>query len=295
MPDSSYSSAGPNITVKALLKRPALIARAVKDASQLRFIGEALFDSNYNADGGSVSYSKVTSNFMDDDVGVVAEGAEYPVAGMQDEVALESTLKYGLKTPITQEAVERNQLGVMTRAIRRLRNQMVRALDNSALQLLLNAPEIPVLAAGAVWDKSSTTIFDDIYQAVEMVNSPKVGGESYVANTLVVAESVYTQLLTNGDIRDAFDSLPANERPIVSGHLNNLGNLAVISTPYMPDDTKAFVLARKDVGGIADERPLEVRVLGLDEDTDRYWIKCRRLTAMFITDPGACVRITGVK
>lgn len=285
-------------TVKDFIKQPQLIQKALEEVTQNEFIAESLFQGGYSAEGGAVSYMESPNRFMEDADGedlAIAEASEYPELFQHDKLETARVRKYALASYVTFEAVERNQLGLLARAVTRMRNTMVQAVDANVLNMLRNNSKIGRYTAAGAWGPSATTIFDDIFEAVALVEDVRQSGGTYTADTLVVSNSTYTKLLRNKEVREAMrDSRPNNQNaPEYSGSVGQLGGLSILRSPWMFDDV-AFVLQRGAIGGIADEVPLTVKPVERDEARDIYWLRAKRLTVAFVTDPGAIRIIEGI-
>lgn len=294
-----YSNDTAPRTVKYFIKQPALIEKALREVSQGEFIAESLFQGGFSADGGTVRYMETPNRFMEDSDSedlAIAEASEYPELFQNDTEEQANTRKYALASYVTFEAVDRNQLGLLARAMTRMRNTMVKAVDGAVLGMLRNNSKIGHYTAAAAWSSTATTIFDDLFEVVGQINDPKVSGDAYNADTLVVSNTTYTKLQRNKEIRDAMrDSRPSNQGAIeYSGQVGELAGLTILRSPWMFDDI-AFVLERGTIGGIADEVPLTLKPVERDEARDVYWLRAKRLTAAFVSDPGAIRIIEGIQ
>lgn len=286
----SYSGMG-TITVDAFLKRPDLLFRRLTDISKKGFIVDALLQTGYNADGGVVPYTRSESIYMDADPKEIAEGSEYPIVGQPIPVQYaEPAHKYGFKTFVTEEAVRRSQLPELERALVRLRNSMIKFIDGQFLARVIADPDIQTRAAAAPWTVSASTIDDDIENSRADVRGQL---EGYEVDTIVAHISKQTVLNLNTDLRNAFVGSKAPDNPIFTGHVGSMMGVDFLFTPNIASNT-VLVLQRKVIGGIADEVPMEIKTLPFDFDTDRYWMRSRRVTATFLQEPKALVKLTGV-
>lgn len=298
-----YSKGNQQITVEALLKRPDVLTRELTDIAKKGFLVDALLEGGYNAAGGAVPYTVSASIYLDRNVRKMAEGTEYPIAGQTDVQAEVKTTKYGLATFITEEAVIRNQIGELNRSLRRLKNTMVRDIDTDFITKVLADTNIQTSTASnqtgstgvAVgWTPTSEVIFDDLAEAIGAIAGQE---EGYEPDTLLVTRNTYTKLLRNKEVRKAFEGNWNDQAPpMYTGQMQRLMGLdiMVIGSASGVSNDVALVLQRKVIGGIADEIPLQIREPKFDDSRDVYWIRGRRLSATFLQEPKAIMKISGV-
>lgn len=291
-----YSNNYPARTVKDFVKQPRLIERAVSKQVQQWFIGEQLFNTNYNAQGGAVSYQESVNQFTDDHDSedlAIAEGSEYPMVYQSDQQQIERTQKFAVSGMLTFEAEEHNQLGELARLTTRMSNTVVEYFDSWIFKMLSNNSKVRSHVAPARWDVPTTTsIINDIITAVNMVED-RQNDEVYTANLIVMNRNLATQLVLNEAIQKMYERMPANERPEFGGEIGKLAGLRIMQSPYVPAG-EVYVMEKGTIGGIADEWPWKMKPLERDEARDRYILRGRRRTAAFLTDPNAIVKITGV-
>lgn len=293
----TYSNNYPEMTVKEFVKQPQLIERAVDKSVQKWFVGEQLFDKNYSASGGAVSYQEAVSQYTDDHGSedlAIAEGAEYPLVYQSDKQEIVRTQKFAISGMLTFEAEEHNQLGELRRLTTRMSNTIVEYFDKTAFNLLRTNSRIRDVVAAAAWDvPTTTTIINDIIRAKNQVQD-RTDDVVYRANTIVINENLMNLLYLNEQIRQLYDESSQNQRPEFGGEIGSLVGLKIIQSPYVPDD-QVFVLEQGRIGGIADEWPWKMKPIERDEARDRYILRGRRRSAIFLTDHNAVTRITGVK
>lgn len=286
-------------TVSDYLKQPTLIEKTLTVVSERKFISESLFTPGFNADGGAVAYQESVNKYMDEGaVGLsedfaIAEGSEYPQVYMSDVgPQIQKTKKYAIESWITFEDEDRNQLGVLARATTRMMNTMVKQLDTVTMNMLLTNSKIRDYTAAGAWATTTYAyIFDDLLEAKGMVEDEQTAGGEYIADTLVVSNNTFTKMLRNNGIRELYKEVDqAAQSPYFTGTMGSLAGLTILKTPYMTDDY-AFVLKKGEIGGIADEVPLTMKPPFRDESVDKTFLRAKRLTVAFLTDPGAIVRV----
>lgn len=286
-------------TVKDFLKQPELIQETINQLGQNEYLAESLFRGGWNAQGGQVAFMESRNRFMDEvDANTdlaIAEGSEFPEFYQSEEQQRANTRKYALSTWITFEDEWRNQLGALADAAVRIRNTMVRQIDGIAHQVIANHPRIEAVPASSAsgWSPDATTIFDDIFLAQEQLEEPGNSGDVYNADTLLVSNRTYTNLLRNADIRASREELPPNYQPIFTGDMGIIAGLRILKSPNMDNDT-AYVMQRGSLGGIADEVPFTLKPPERNEGNERIYLRAKRHTVAFITNPGSLIKITGV-
>lgn len=291
-----YSNNYPARTVRDFVKQPKLIERAVDTSVQKWFIGEQLLDSGYNAQGGAVSYQEAVAQFTDDHGSedlAIAEGAEYPLVYQSDKQEIERTQKFAISGILTFEAEEHNQIGELRRLTTRMANTVVSYFDTAVFDMLRTNSRIRQIVAAAPWDVPTTSgVINEIITAVNMVQDRQLD-TVYRADAIVMNEQLVNQLKLNAQIQDLYKEESMSSRPEFGGQVGTLAGLTILQSPYVPRN-EAYVLEKGRIGGIADEWPWKMKPLERDEARDRYVLRGRRRSAMFLTDHNAIVRISGV-
>jgi hypothetical protein len=288
-------------TVKQYLKEPTLIRDSINALAADQFITESLFTQGYNAQGGAVKYmQEAVKKYVEEgyDPGEdfsIAEGTEFhQVYQTEPAEVVERVKKYAIEGWITYEDEDRNQLGSLARLTQRMMNTMVQYFDSTALNMLATNSNVQTLTRTARWDLTTTpSIIDDIMIAAEMLaDTTLTGGESYNANTLVVSRKTYGFLRRNKEIQNMFDSDdgPASTDLRFGGQVSSLAGIPLLVSPFMRNDM-AFVMERGTIGGIADEVPLTLLPIERVARFERIYVRAKRLTVAFLTDPKAMVRI----
>lgn len=288
------------ITVKQFLKEPTLIRDAINQLAADKFITESLFTQGYNAQGGAIKYMQQRKKYveeMDDENQdfSIDEGTEFhQVYQTEPGEVIESVRKHAIEGWVTFEDESRNNLGALASLTQRMVNSMQKYFDKSALNRLAADGNVQVLNRTANWHvTTTTTILDDIMNAADMAADESLtGSESYDVDALVVSRRTYGYLRRNSSIQDLFEK--GDQRsPKFGGELANLAGIPVLVSPWMRNDM-AFALQRGTIGGIADEVPLTVKPVERDEATERIYVRIKRLTVAFLTDPKALVRIQNI-
>ncbi len=265
--------------------------------AQRNFITESLFTPGFSAEGGAIAYHESVNQYteegmVDNEDFAIAEGAEFHQVYASDVgPQVQRVKKYGIEAWITFEDERRNNLGVLPRLTTRMMNTMVKHLDTVTLNMLLTNTKIRNKTAGGPWATPTYAgLYDDLLQVVGMVNNEETAGGNYQADTLVVSYNTYANLIRNTSLRDLYIAAGKDDNPYFTGQMGSIAGLDVLWSPHMTDDY-AFVLDKGEIGGIADEEPLQMKPLEKDESRERYILRAKRLTVAFLSDPGAIVRV----
>ncbi len=285
-------------TVRDFIANPTMIKQALEIATANGFIAESLFTQGYTAAGDAVAYHVSQNKFVNEDADnaedfAVAEGQE-PHQVYQSDTGPETARvkKYYIEGWVTYEEEELNQLGALKRLTTRMRNTMVKKLDGAAMNMLLTNSKIRNYTTGGAWATPTYTgIWDDLLNIQAMINTERLAGGDYRADTLACSENTFNNLLRNQGIREMFKEQDrAAQAPYYTGTMGSLGALTILTTDHMSDDF-VFVLDKGEIGGIADARPLTLKPIEDDQRRERYFIRMVRRTVAFLTDPGAIVRV----
>lgn len=291
------SQAGQDITVDAFLKQPDLVLHRMMDISEKGFIVDALLQTGYQAESGQVAYTRSESIYLAGDPEEVPEFGEYPVVPPTDLQRLtELARKYGLMTPLSEEAVKYSIFPEVEKALVKLKNTIVRYVDGLFMGRIRDDTGILTHAATAAWLYNTVTVGLDVETARGKIRDVN---EGYEADTLVINTTKLPALSANTTIGTAYNGNMADQNPIFTGQVGSLWGLDIMHTPNLvnSDGTPAnyaLLMQRRMIGGIADENPLAAKSLPFNEWNDTVWLKGRRKVATFLTDPKAVCKITGI-
>src|SRR4051794_38924521 len=174
----------PQLTVDALLKRPTLIARALTALTSKRFVADYIFSHGTpdQVAGGAAWYERSENIYPDRGAEEVGVRSEFPRSGWTEAILTALVKKYGLEIPISFEAIRRNQIDQIQRALRKLANAVTKFVDTQAMSLLTTDPAIQTAAAAATWTASATTIISDLANARKLIADQD---EGYEGDTLI--------------------------------------------------------------------------------------------------------------
>lgn len=281
---------GDQLSISVFLNNPAYVQRIVGDLAQQRFLADLIFGSGPAATAGAVQFDQVTATdlFLSRDVKPIRPGAEYPVLADQIPTPLiAATTNWGGRVHITDADVRRNRIDVFRRVLTKLRNTIVRKVDTVAIATLAAAP-ILTYAFGGQWSNTATDIFAGLESARLLVDVLDMG---YELDTLVINPTQNANLLSRADVRQAF-GLTAQESIVRGASVGRILNMDVYFSNRVAAGT-GYLLQRGVVGGISDEVPLNTKTYR-QEDSDKTWVQGGRMFVPYVTDPKACVKLTGL-
>lgn len=294
MADLTYPPLPPSLTGDALaisrfLLMPTFVPRALRSLSQQRFISDVLLSDRVTPKGGAVLFEQTESIFADrTDLDPIAPGGEFPLSTVgRGPAMIAAVLKRGLDTFVTLEDIQRLSFSPVDRALIKLGNSVVRTVDAVAL-LAINVANIQTLAATAAWGGAGSKILLDLLTAKAKI----VGlNQGYLPDTLVIDDFHYATMMNDVTVQTALRREdPTN--PIYTGQMERIGGLDIMVTNNGPDSSGAYVLDRKVLGGMGDERPLTGGSFWLPE-TEKFRLRGLRGTVPFVVEPQACCKVSG--
>lgn len=308
---ATYPGGGPQITVEALMKQPKLIARALTDLTNHRFVADRVFAKGTaeQVAGGASLFQRSESIYPNRDVEEVGVRSRYPRAAWTEALFTANVRKFGLEVPIADEAKRRNQMDIVARAQRKIANGMVKFVDALAMVVLQDTTAgVQTFAGSGDWSTPATDIIFDVARAIALIVDTN---EGYEADTLIVHPNQHLDLMTDLDLRNVFPREGGSPKPaaLTGKAVPFLGLDQVLVTPTATAG-KAVVTAKGVAGTIADEAP------GADEGYSTFqpgpdfapvWAKVyredgvdesivrgARFPAMWLGEPTAVVTITGI-
>jgi hypothetical protein len=302
-PPQGTSYADPILSASRFLSNPSFVARRIQTLGELRYVGSGLLTGRQDTTGGAVGYETVEGLFADKAPETVAPGSEYTMTTVGDGPAgLARVVKSGQDTLVTDEAIKRQNMDPVEKAIRKLVNSQGKAIDGSIISLIASSVTA-TSAAGAVWNTGSPNILRDIMKAKAQVNALNLG---YDPNVLLVDDASFAILASDPVISNAMAREDRNNA-VYSGRFPVIAGLTIVTTntANLPGavGTKAWVLDTNQLGFIATEDLgggyqqagdlVQSKVIRLDEN-DAWRLRARANFAPVVTDPLAGVAITGV-
>lgn len=307
------SGSGANLTVEALLKQPVRISRDLVNLVSKRLVADRLFvhGTPDQVRGGAMQYQLSESIYLDTDVTEeIAAGADWPRTSWTEAVLAELVHQYGLEVLITNLMIRRHQMDQVTRAERKLANNLVRFIDTKAFALLEDSTKGQnTQTSAAAWTIAGTDIIAEVAKAQEAIETVDNGYSGFDGATMVMHTSKRDDLLNNTVLRAA---LPREDKSgqIQTGMMAPFLGLREILFSSRITSTKAIIIDTGVAGTIADEppdssegffaydpgpgfSPIYVKVYEHPESKGQV-VAAGRWPAMALTDPKAITIISGI-
>lgn len=299
---TTYPIAFPASTISTedafrMLNSPALVARRLADMANQRFVSDFLLTGRFEAKGGGIFYADGESLFPSDEPETIAPAGEYPLTVLSEgQLVAAKTLKRGLGSEITDEAIDQQGPGIVDKGLGILANGVIRDVDRIAMGVVES--KITATYASTAW-ASAEAIIAGVLAAQAVGEDIEKG---YNFNTVALKGAQYAKVMS---LFAASGLLPREGgNPIISGSLPaELLGLTWVKAPYMTG-TNPLLIDRDALGGMAESKlpsPEFKRygaslVEGASERTklrDGWTIRARRVTVPVVTNPDAGIRITG--
>jgi hypothetical protein len=295
---------GPRITVNALVKAPLVIRKLILDMLHQQFIVDQILRPAGSTPSGAVVYHESESLYADQDPEIVAEFGEIPATlGSVGTAKVVRAVRRGLSLKISQEMIDEDAIDRVTKQLNQIKNSTTRAWEDTFLALFRTNSAVPTMAATTGAWATATNVRKDIAEAKYLVRNADADSSNgtgqnkfgFDPDTIIISNRIAADLEQNDEMWKLMLSSPlAAENPAYKGELPTmLGNLRLVRSWRMPD-TEAIILQSKVVGGIADARPLRVTPLYEDKPRETWRADVTRKSAMFLDEPRAAIRITGL-
>lgn len=283
---------GDTITVDTLLQQPTRITAFLQDITLQRFILDRLFSSDGGVTGGAVIYDLLTENelYLDRDVEPVAPGSEFPiVTSSRRAPRVAEVEKFGGKYFFTDEARDRNDQSAFRNENIKLGNTIVRKLnaravetlnaaiaDNGGLSEFVGNDWSAAIPGGSNPTAPSGTPAADLARAQLLADQRELG----IAYNIVIVNPVQLnemRLFYGGSLQQM---------------LADNGYDEVYASNRVPVGTAYFV-AEGQLGEMRLEQPLATETWR-EAETQRTWVQASVRPVMFVNNPFAVVRATGL-
>lgn len=289
-PFGAPTIAGTAITVETMLSEPTRITKYLSDLTLQRFIAGRIFSQGGSVTGGAVIYDQVTANdlYTSNDVQHVEPGAEFPIVNQPAGAPKVSQVeKFGGKFFVTDEARDRNDLGVIQRGTQRLANTVVRKTDTRAIEVLEAAvTEHSRTLTGVNWSTAKTT-----------------ANSSLTAASSPAADIINAQLDADQDeLGTVFDLWLVNPIQYANfltfyGATNLAAILASLGVSMESSNRvaagSAYAVDSGNVGEIRFEKPFGTETWR-EQGTERTWVQSSVRPVFAVTNPFAVVKVTGL-
>lgn len=291
---------GDTLTISRFLNSPAMIARAIRELADKRFIADVLLTARQEASGGAIQYGISESSYTDRAPEAVAPGGSYPKAlAVPGAAALAKISKWGQEVDVADESVGRTNLQPIQRNMLKVVNRMVQQVDGLALATI-GAAVTQTQAAAAAWSNASADPFLDCMLAVAQVTALD---EGYEPTALVTTDTLYARLVANQKVIAGLRRESSNT-VTESGQVLKIAGLTLLKTNNLPAGVSAMVADTAQLGGIGYERipspeyegdpanGVETRVYR--DKNDKTVMRARRPVVPFVQEPNSAVKLTGV-
>lgn len=302
-PPATPTISGDNITISRFLNNPDLIARRMRTLLEQRYIADVLLSGRYNVVGGAVQYETGEPLFGNDNPQAVAPGSEYPLTSLPSgAVALARTVKWGQDTIVTDEAISRQNMSPVERALVKLANTNVKYIDSVALSAIVSAVAAPSSATAVDWSASGTTAAQILAQVLNAKAAKAALNEGFDLDTVVVSDTDHAFAMAKFVAAGYFGRETDSANPALTGNFPTIAGLRWLPTPNLPVSGEAFLVDTNQLGGMADENlggpgyvsaggvGIQVKTMREDEE-DRWRLRCRRVTVPVILEPLAATRL----
>lgn len=286
---------GTDITVDVLLQQPTRVTSYIMDITQERFLLDRLFASAGGVTGGAVVYDLIQENnlYTDRDVQSVAPGSEFPIVTSHRRAPMVASVeKYGGKFFFTDEARDRNDSVAFRNESTRLGNTIVRKLNTVAVKKLEDA-----ITAN---DGNSNFVGNDWATAIPNGSNPTPPADTpaadFAAAQLMADQKelgiTYNVALINpvqlNALRLFYSVLPGGLEQMLSDN----GYDEVFASNRVPAGTAYFV-SEGQLGEMRIEQPLATETWR-ENESQRTWVQSSVRPVMFVNNPFAVVKATGL-
>jgi hypothetical protein len=279
------------ISVENMLEQPTRITRMIQDMSLQRWLLDIIFTSAGGVTGGAVIYDVPDENdiYSDRDVQRVQPGSEYPIVTSSMPIPkMAEVEKWGGKVFITDEARDRNSSAKFTMEIRKLTNTIVRKLNQVAVVVVnANFTSYPThVVPGNNWTNvniqgtSPTPLAQQPiadFAKIQLLEDQEELGNN-VNYIILNPQEAYRLGLIYGQDWEAVLNLYYPAGHYVSNR--------------QPAGT-ALVFEAGNVGELRVEKPLGTETWR-EEKTERTWVQASVRPVMYVTNPFATWKLTGL-
>ncbi|MBR7191719.1 hypothetical protein [Gordonia sp. SCSIO 19800] len=300
-PPAAPTLSGDALTIDRFLKDPTLVARRLRTLAEQRFIADVLLSARLTTDSGSILYETGESIYSDRAPEAVAPGSEYPLTTVgTGDAQLAKTVKWGRDAEITDEAISRQRIDPVNRALTKLVNNTVKTIDSVALAAIASTVTQSTAALSS-WASGTPNIFRDIARAKAKIRALNEGFEP---DTVVVDDVTFANIISD----PAFALLlprESRDTPVFTGNFPIIDGMRILPSPNLPITGRALIADTVQLGGMADENlggPGYVSAEGVGiqaktirkDDEDKWRVRARRVTVPIVLEPKAAWWITGV-
>jgi hypothetical protein len=302
-PPTVPTLSGDVVTINRFLNSPTMVHRRIRTIAEQRFVADVLLTGRVLAAGGAIAYEVSETIYTDRDPSSVAPGGEYERALATGGVAqLATVTKYGQDIRVTDEAIGRQNLNPVERAMLKSVNRTVSYVDTITLATISSAVT-QTQAAAAAWSSGSADPFLDVMLADSVVQDLTQG---YETDTLALTVTLYARLVANQKVIAGLRRESSNTVTETGQVLEIAGKtLRPVPTSRMPAGVGAILVDSTQLGALGYENIPSPEYQGSADGiqsfmrrdpnaTDSWLLRTRRPVVPFVQEPGAGIKITGV-
>lgn len=291
-PAAAPSVSGANITVSQFIQQPTRVTRYLSDLSLRGYFTQRVFSTPGGVTGGAVVYDQLTLNdlFSNRDVQNVEPGAEFPVVTSDNPTPLTARVeKFGGKFFVTDEARDRNDLGVIQREGRKLFNTMMMKMDAKTVALLdasITANSATQVIAGNNWN--------NVVTAGSSASTASAYPAADFSKVLLKAEQAElgaqpTLWIVNPAQKAQFNLIygPGAQQVLAAYDIEMLSSNRVAAGT-------AYVVEPGQTGEIRFEKPMSTETWR-EAETQRTWFQTDVRPVMYVTNPFSAFKVTGLQ
>lgn len=290
-PIAAPTASGNNITVSQFINQPTRVTRYLADLSLRGYFAHRVFSTPGGVTGGAVVFDQLSLNdlFSSRDVQNVEPGAEFPIVTSENPTPQVAKVeKYGGKFFVTDEARDRNDVGVIQREGRKLHNTMMQKTDQKAAAVLdaaVTANSSTQVIAGINWN--------NVVTAGTSASSASAYPAADFAKVALAAEraelgAMPTLWIVNPAQKAQFNLVygPDAQRVLEAYNIEMLASNRIAAGT-------ALVVEPGQVGEIRFEKPLSTETWR-EQATQRTWFQTDMRPVMYVTNPFSVFKVTGL-
>lgn len=296
------SQDGYRLTVNTLLKRPTIVRERILRMADQQFITDTVLRKVQDVPSGVVLYNESTPLYANGGPSVVAEGGEIPLITANLGIGKAArTIKRAFGIEFTEEMRRRNDMDRVNTSITQVVNSMKAAWEDAFLSQAIAG--LASTASGTAW-ATATDVRSTLANAMlaiqladaESVDQTGVQKFGFEPDTLILHHARAMDLALNSDMNKYFvgSGSPNSayaDKLTLPGLL--FGQFKVVKSWRVPTNS-AILLEAGTIGGIADERPLDVTPMEHNSMNETWRCNVVRQSAIFLDQPKAGRVITGI-
>ncbi len=293
-----------NFTQSWLEHAPQIVLRELRTIAQQHFVLPNVLKGRIDGTGsGAFIVELMESIYADRDPIPVDQLGDYPLVTTTGATTmLAKTVKRGLSAYISDEAIARMRIDEVRRTLVKIGNSLVKVSDTVGMAAIGSAVTQTQAAAGK-WDGSTTTPdpLSDVLLAQAQIFSR---GQGYKADTFLGTPNAVARLTAQAVKMGVMPRETNNQ--FEAGLVKVIGDMQILTSPYLPSGVNGIVLDSTMLGGIgfevlgggyvgdpADPWGVESKTWH-DDEKDAWKVQARKVAVPIVNEPGAAVIVTGI-